>query len=374
MGRTKEQFTLYSRPNSKGQKIWYYRTYDAFGRRTSGKTTGQTSKAAARNFCMNLFKDSLLIPDSSMKLSKYVKEKKFFEWGECDYCKDNDTSQSHANQSHARLRNHILPILGNVSFSNFTTNTVNQWQAKVLKEKNLSPKTVRDARTLLFIILDSARVDGYLSQDLRLGVKKLPKHKKQVRGILTEAEVRKLFAKENFEEYWSSNPYYYTATLVACFTGMRQGEILALTPEKIFPDHIYVCNSYNNKSGLGPTKTKENRQVYMNHIVREAIINIMPENGYIFTLNKKKPLTPQRLTEAFYRALERSGVYKEQRLERNITFHSFRHFLVTYLRGKGITDTEITSITGQKTVKVIDDYTRYDMIKNHNIIKVLEQI
>lgn len=226
---------------------------------------------------------------------------------------------------------------------------------KTLKREKSLPKTLRDIRTLLFVILDSAVVDGYLSQDLRLGLKKLPKYQKKVRGILSETEVLKLFDKNNYKDYWNENFLYYTASLVACFTGMRQGEILALTPEKIFPDHIYVCNSYG-KGGLGPTKTKETRQIYMNQIVKNSLLNIMPETGYIFCYNKEKPLTPQRLTEAFYRALERSGVSKKQRQERNITFHSFRHFFVTYLRNKGITDTEITSITGQKTVKVIDDY------------------
>ncbi len=112
----------------------------------------------------------------------------------------------------------------------------------------------------------------------------------------------------------------------------------------------------------------------MNKIVKNQLLEIMPESGFIFTLNKNKPLTPQRVTEAFYRAIERMGISKEQRLERNITFHSFRHFLVTYLRGKGVTDAEITSITGQKTIKVIDDYTRFDKLQNHNVVKALEEL
>ncbi|OQY38401.1 MAG: hypothetical protein B6229_05950 [Spirochaetaceae bacterium 4572_7] len=100
----------------------------------------------------------------------------------------------------------------------------------------------------------------------------------------------------------------------------------------------------------------------------------MPESGFIFTLNNNKPLTPQRLTEAFYRAIEKMGITKEQKEQRKLTFHSFRHFLVTYLRGKGVTDAEITSITGQKTIKVIDDYTRFDKLQNHNVVATLDSI
>lgn len=307
--------------------------YDAFGKRTTKKSTGMTNKTAAHNYCINLFKDNLLIPDASVKLKRYLEMKNFFVWGKCMYSIENELTQLYATQCFNRFKNHILPYLGDMTFSDMTPNTLNQWQAILLTEKQLSPKTVRDTRSVLFAVLDYAKVDGYLTKDLKIGLKKLPKNKKKIRGILTETEVRKLFDKANYQEYWDGHYLYYTASLIACFTGMRQGEILALTPENI-ENHIYVNQSYGTY-GLGPTKTKETRQVYMNNIVKQQLLEIMPESGFIFTLNNNKPLTPQRLTEAFYRAIEKMGITKEQKEQRNITFHSFRHFLVTYLRGKG---------------------------------------
>ena len=100
----------------------------------------------------------------------------------------------------------------------------------------------------------------------------------------------------------------------------------------------------------------------------------MPEKGYIFSLSRgKSPLTGNRLTDNFYNALDAMGIEIDERKERNITFHSFRHWFVTYLRGKGISDAEITSITGQKTSQIIDDYTRFDLIENRNIVNALEK-
>jgi len=64
-----------------------------------------------------------------------------------------------------------------------------------------------------------------LTKDVKLGIKKLPKNHKKIRGILNEHKVSKLFEfdKANYHEYWGDNFLYYTASLVACFTGMRQG-------------------------------------------------------------------------------------------------------------------------------------------------------
>lgn len=96
MSREKQPFTLYLRKTKNGKGIWYYRTYDEFGRRTTGKSTGKTSKTQANIYCMQLFKENALIPNPSMKLKNYMRRKRFFEWGECQYCLENGTSKSHA--------------------------------------------------------------------------------------------------------------------------------------------------------------------------------------------------------------------------------------------------------------------------------------
>ena len=378
---------------SNGRKIWYYRTYDEFGNRTNGKTTGKTSKTLAEKYCIELFKNDLLIPDSSMKLSDYIKAKSFFTYGECAYSAENGIGRAYAADCYSRMDSHILPLLGHLKFESINSKTIEAWQKKLLtkpkyKKKpgdkpkkrkkakkpvgSLSVKTVRECKTVLRIILNSARSDGYIRNDLFDGVKKLPRHKRKVRGILTEKEVRDLFDERNFITYWKGNIHYYIASYVACFTGMRQGEILALTPEKIFPKHIYVNASWS-KNELGPTKTGETRKVYIRPEIKEKIDSIMLDNGYLFSLSKgRKPLTGNRLTDALYYALECMGIDEDMRKKRNITFHSFRHWFVTYLRGKGISDAEITSITGQKTSQVIDDYTRFDLIENKNIVKALD--
>ena len=52
MPRYKEPFTVYTRTNAAGKEVFYYRTYDENDNRTSGRSTGLTSKPAARRYCM----------------------------------------------------------------------------------------------------------------------------------------------------------------------------------------------------------------------------------------------------------------------------------------------------------------------------------
>lgn len=261
MGREKKKFTLYQRKMSSGKKVWYYRTYDDFGNRTNGKSTGQSSKTKAENYCLELFRNNLLIPDSSLKLSQYIKQKNFFQFGKCAYSAENGIKKTYAGDCLSRMNKHILPLLGNLKFDTLSSKQIESWQRHLLIDDDikLSVKSVRECKSVLRIILNSARSDGFLNIDVFDRVKKLPRHNRHVRGILTEMEVRDLFDEKNYETYWKSHQYYYIASLVACFSGMRQGEILAITPEKIFPTHIYVNASWG-KNGLDlPRQVKQER-------------------------------------------------------------------------------------------------------------------
>lgn len=46
----REPFTLYARTNASGKKVYYYRTYDKNGKRTTGRSTGLISRPAAKLF------------------------------------------------------------------------------------------------------------------------------------------------------------------------------------------------------------------------------------------------------------------------------------------------------------------------------------
>ena len=71
------------------------------------------------------------------------------------------------------------------------------------------------------------------------------------------------------------------------------------------------------------------------------------------------PITPGYYGDCFYKALEEIGVSELVRKERNIVFHSLRHFCCTMLKQKA--DKEIVmQIMGHKSFTMTDHYSDHE--------------
>ncbi len=55
-------FTLYFRVIPSGKRVVYFYAYDENGKRTQGRSTGQTNKTAARVVVNRLLKEGALLP------------------------------------------------------------------------------------------------------------------------------------------------------------------------------------------------------------------------------------------------------------------------------------------------------------------------
>ena len=73
-----------------------------------------------------------------------------------------------------------------------------------------------------------------------------------------------------------------------------------------------------------------------------------------------------------YKALENIGISSEARKERNITFHSWRHFYNSLMRGK-IHDAKLRQLTGHKTLAMTDHYTHFNINDFKDVLSIQEQ-
>lgn len=82
--------------------------------------------------------------------------------------------------------------------------------------------------------------------------------------------------------------------------------------------------------------------------------------GYVFSMNDgKTPTTGNRCTRAMYAALAKIGVPPEEREARNTAFHSWRHWLNSTFRAKGVPDDLARRVIGHESAQMTDNHTTY---------------
>ncbi len=152
------------------------------------------------------------------------------------------------------------------------------------------------------------------------------------RGILNRKEVNILFNTGMWKDERAR-----VASLVAMTTGLRMSEILALRVDDIGDDRLYISHSWNVLDGLSTTKNGESRIVPLIPKVKSELEKLYWSNPHkksgskfiFFGTLPHKPVVQNVITDGFKFALESIGISETQRQERNIVFHSWRHFYAT---------------------------------------------
>ena len=82
------------------------------------------------------------------------------------------------------------------------------------------------------------------------------------------------------------------------------------------------------------------------------------KNGLVFWSDNSAdiPIAVSYINKYYYAALVAIGITEEKRRERNIDFHSLRHFFNSMLRGE-IDDNNLRLIVGHQSERMSDNYT-----------------
>ena len=148
---------------------------------------------------------------------------------------------------------------------------------------------------------------------------------------------------------------------------MRLGEIRALQVDSLKHDSegqpfILVSQSWEEGSGLKGTKTNESRCILIPAELNEQLIGLVSsrKDGFVLSLDDgETPLSSKELPQGLYRALKEIGIDESQRKERNITFHSWRHFANTTYRALGVPDVKVQSMTGHSSQAMTEHYSHF---------------
>jgi integrase len=364
------EYDLYARKTVKGKKIYYYRLHDEFGNRKSGKSTGQASRSAAHSWMREQLNKELIITGRDLTFGRYAEN--WWQWDSCSYIekelsKGRRLSRDYADTNRSYLDNNILPYFKKMHLTSMSPGKIESWMLLLVKDRKptLSTTTVNHCLTTLNIMLREAVWNGYLSINPAENIRRLgTSHKKK--SILKDKEVRALFNPVKIKYIWGDNIFHYTLNLLAASTGMRMGEIQSIRFMDIGKDYIQVRHSWSRKYGLKEPKFGSVREIGIPSGVVENLEKViilhsnMDEERFLFSVpGTDVPIGNKQISNALYRAMDMIGISEDKRIERNITFHSWRYFLNTKMRLARIPDSKIRLVTGHKSGEMTNHYTKY---------------
>lgn len=153
----------------------------------------------------------------------------------------------------------LIPYLGNLKVKDITTKTVRTWQNKIMNDFDYSPTYLKSIHNQLSAILNYAVKYYSLASNPCTITGSIGKKKADAMKIWTRAQY------ESVIEY-ITNPTYHLAFELLFWTGMREGELLALTPADFLPDKKITINKTYSRIDrqdivTEPKTAKSNRTV-----------------------------------------------------------------------------------------------------------------
>lgn len=254
----------------------------------------------------------------------------------------------------SRTRLYWIPRLSGKCVGEITRNDVEAFFSSDEAQK-LAPKTVNSIIETITIPMKWAYYHDLTQNNCFDGIIKCSNQSKE-RKIIDMETANRLMELE-----WD-NDEAKIANELAMHTGMRAGEIQALTIDDLGDDEIYVRKSWSKYDGLKCCKNGEERSVpipisHQLYLKLKMLADFNPfDNGFIFySTVPEKPMDSKQFNKYLKRALKDIG-YENSR---EICFHSWRHFfcsrMLDYVKDKRY----VMALSGHKTEAMLNHYAAH---------------
>jgi integrase len=247
--------------------------------------------------------------------------------------------------------------LGALKLSEVTTDRILAARKSISEQSGRSCDQVSNATVnrywaaLSHVFEIATREYGWLEQNPMKRIKKLKEPQGRVR-FLDKDERSALFEACAA----SVNPYLETIVLIALTTGMRRGEILGLTWDRV-----------NLETGLVIIEEPKNGQRRSNHFLqiicdRLGAIKTNTAANSAFVFPSRNGLKPNDIKSAWYTAVKDAGL-------EDFRFHDLRHTAASYIAMDGGTIPEIAAVLGHKSFQMASRYAHLSEGHTKNIIQ-----
>ncbi len=277
----------------------------------------------------------------------------------------NEVRESSLDKTRRILRLHVLTDkYKNIKIDKLTVPVLQQWKDEI-NNTDLSIVTKQNIFGEFRALLNWAVKTELLPKNnlLKVGNFKAPLERKKEMLFYTADEFAKYIAvaKQKAEKDLTNNSYFgygiYTFFMIAFFTGMRKGEIHALTWKDIDGNIIHVTKSLAQKIKGGdritaPKNASSIRDIEMPSILLKALDEQkercerqpdFSEDWYI--CGGIRPLRDSSINNANVKIAKEAGV-------KQIRIHDFRHSHGSLLANEGINIQEVARRLGHSKIEM----------------------
>ena len=266
----------------------------------------------------------------------------------------------------------ILPYFGKRKLDDIRTSDVIQWQNEIMKLKKdngelFSATYLKTIHNQLSAILNHA-VNMYgLKDNVARKAGTMSKEENKEMEFWTQEEF------QAFLECVADKPISYYAFEMLYWTGIREGELLALTPADFNFEKktLSITKNYQVVRGkkmiLTPKTAKSVRTIYMPDFLSEEIEEMIEGMYEIDEDDRIFPLSKRYFQHEMDRGCELSGV-------KRIRLHDLRHSHVSLLINMGFSALEIAERMGHESIRITYHYAHLFPSKQLDMVNKLDQI
>ncbi len=257
------------------------------------------------------------------------------------------------------LRVHLVPFFGDRPLASISKNDVERFMAHTVTERERSHGTMLNVVNLLYAIAEEALRENLIDSNpvAKARRPRAASTNKKIR-FLSEAEVRALISAVPDDEFGALERVLY---LTAAWTGLRQGELIALRWRNV--DHsvglVRVRESYSDARLTDPKSFRSIRSVPMIPVVANALRDLAARDYYVGDDDlvfghpqKGTHLGASTVLQRYKAALARAGV-------RDVRFHDLRHTFGTQMAAGGVPMRTLQAWFGHSSVTTTEIYADY---------------
>lgn len=358
------KFTIYIKNN----KWWldFYYSNDRIRRSTKLKAI----KENIREIKTQIIPDIVMVLTGKKENPNDIKSYNFKEFSDIFFSNYIHEVREHTYERNVKhYNNHILPYFKNDLITDINPLKIEKWQ-NILRSK-YKIQTVKKFRSILYSIFERAYINDLITFNPLSKVKLLTK--KDCFEIKNEP-VSPFSNDEMNIILTNSNGYMNNFIKLMFATGMRPGEIIALTWDKIDFDRKLISVEKTTVAGkIGDVKTISSfRKIDMLKNAEEALIkqlDLTKNYKYVFINQSKKPFFSHDIININFKKTLNDNNIKERSL------YNIRHTFASQLISKGINIVWVSKMLGHKDVSItLNTYTKFikedDKSRLKNISKI----